>query len=328
MTVEEYKYFKNNGSLVNHPDWKGKILVDEVDKVLHKLLGAKVEIATYTPDSLKENNDKTILEDKIQKAWRVIADRIGSMDKEEYLKTEIRLLTGINNIYLDNIFDACKRVSEIFGGEYLWYLEQIKNKLLELEAIKFNSYQEKKHMENYYSKLYERVNDREKIDWRKEYLFISSNLNPEITDINIIVPNKVVEVTFADGLKEKMVCHKDDTFNLRNCLFIAIVKHLYKDEYTFEGIEWKAFELMHLKKYVKIVDSALKAFDKKQNNIARLEENRKAELESIERKRAKRQVYKERRAAKRELAEKERQIEIQKEAYIQAMRFVEDNKGV
>lgn len=45
-----------------------------------------------------------------------------------------------------------------------------------------------------------------------------------ITDINIIVPNKVVEVTFADGKKEKMVCHEEDTFNLRNCLFIAIAK--------------------------------------------------------------------------------------------------------
>lgn len=144
----------------------------------------------------------------------------------------------------------------------------------------------------------------------------------EITDIDIIVPDKVVEVTFADGLKEKMVCQKEDTFNLRNCLFIAIAKHLYKKDYTLEGIEWKAFELTHLKKYVKIVDSALKAFDKKQKNVAKLEENRKAELERIERKRAKRQAYKERRAAKREQVEKEKQIQIQKEAYIQAMEYI------
>lgn len=145
-----------------------------------------------------------------------------------------------------------------------------------------------------------------------------------ITDIDIIVPNKVVEVTFADETKEKMVCHKDDTFNLRNCLFIAIAKHLYKKDYTFEGIEWKAFELKHLKKYVKIVDSALKAFEKKQKDIVKLEENRKAELESIERKRAKRQAYKERRTAKREQIEKEKQIEIQKEAYLRAMKEIED----
>lgn len=153
--------------------------------------------------------------------------------------------------------------------------------------------------------------------------------NPEeITDINIIVPNKVVEVTFADGKKEKMICSEKDTFNLRNCLFIAIAKHLYKKEYTLEGIEWKAFELTHLKKYVKIVDSALKAYDKKQKEIAKLEEKRKAEQELIKRKRAKRQAYKERRAAKRKQEEMDKQIAIQKEAYLQAMKCVEESKNV
>lgn len=150
----------------------------------------------------------------------------------------------------------------------------------------------------------------------------------EITDINIIVPNKVVEVTFADGKKEKMICHEEDTFNLRNCLFIAIAKHLYKKDYTFEGIEWKAFELTRLKKYVKIVDSALKTYEKKQKDIARIEEENKAQQERIERKRAKRQAYKERRAAKREQEEMDKQIAIQKEAYIQAMKCVKDSENV
>lgn len=150
----------------------------------------------------------------------------------------------------------------------------------------------------------------------------------EITDINIIVPNKVVEVTFADGKKEKMVCHEEDTFNLRNCLFIAIAKHLYKKDYTFEGIEWKAFELTRLKKYVKIVDSALKAYEKKQKDIAKLEEENKAEQERIERKRAKRQAYKERRDAKREQEEMDKQIAIQKEVYIQAMKYMKDSGNV
>jgi len=149
----------------------------------------------------------------------------------------------------------------------------------------------------------------------------------DIVDINIIVPNKVVEVIFADGKKEKMVCHEEDTFNLRNCLFIAIAKHLYRDEYTFEGIEWKAFELTYLKKYVKIVDSALKAYDKKQKDIAKLEENYKAEQEVIKRKLAKRQAYKERRAAKREQEEMDKQIAIQREAYLQAMDIIKsENK--
>lgn len=155
-------------------------------------------------------------------------------------------------------------------------------------------------------------------------LNVAPELKETITDVEIIVPNKVVEVTFEDGLKEKMILHKDDTFNLRNCLFIAIAKHLYKKEFTLEGLEWKAFELTHLKKYVKIVDTALKNYERKQKEIVMLEEKRKADQERLERKRAKRQAYKERRAAKREQLEKEKQIEIQKEAYIRAMESVKD----
>lgn len=148
----------------------------------------------------------------------------------------------------------------------------------------------------------------------------NQELNIGIKDIDIIVPNKVTEVTFVDGTKEKMILHKDDVFNLRNCLFIAIAKHLYKKDYTPEGIEYIAFRLTHLKKYVKIVDSALKAFERKQKDIEKLEENRKAELESVKRQRARRQAYKARRDAKREQTEKEKQIEIQKEAYVRAMK--------
>src|SRR5699024_4048 len=83
-------------------------------------------------------------------------------------------------------------------------------------------------------------------------------LEETIVDINVIVPNKVVEITFGDDKKEKMICHKNDAFDLRRCCFIAIAKHLYKEEYTFEGIEYVAEQLMYQKKYVKIVSDALK----------------------------------------------------------------------
>ena len=84
-----------------------------------------------------------------------------------------------------------------------------------------------------------------------------------IDDINVIVPNKVVEITFCDGNKEKMICHKNDTFDLRKCCFIAIAKHLYKEEYTFEGIEYMAEQLMY-QKNVKIVSDALKDHRRKE----------------------------------------------------------------
>lgn len=88
----------------------------------------------------------------------------------------------------------------------------------------------------------------------------------DIFGINVIVPNKVVEIEFYDG-KEKMVCHDSDTFDLRKCCFIAIAKHLYKKEYTYEGIEYMAKQLMYQKKYVKIVDKALKDYKKKMDEL-------------------------------------------------------------
>ena len=99
-----------------------------------------------------------------------------------------------------------------------------------------------------------------------------------IADINVIVPGKVVEISFADDGKEKMVCHENDTFDLRKCCFIAIAKHLYKKEYTQEGIEYMATQLAYQKKYVKIVDKALKDYKRKEE-----EKEKKAHDEEKER---------------------------------------------
>ena len=117
-----------------------------------------------------------------------------------------------------------------------------------------------------------------------------------IADINVIVPGKVVEISFADDGKEKMVCHENDTFDLRKCCFIAIAKHLYKKEYTQEGIEHMATQLTYQKKYVKIVDNALKNYKKREEEKA--EKIRREEEEKIirERQSLKRRKQKERRA--------------------------------
>ena len=117
----------------------------------------------------------------------------------------------------------------------------------------------------------------------------------DIFNINVIVPDKVVEIEFYDG-KEKMVCHDDDAFDLRKCCFIAIAKHLYKKEYTQEGIEYMATQLTYQKKYVKIVDKALKDYKRKEEEKA--EKIRREEEEKIIRARQslKRRKQKERRA--------------------------------
>lgn len=124
----------------------------------------------------------------------------------------------------------------------------------------------------------------------------------KIVDINVIVPNKVVEITFGDDKKEKMVCHKDDKFDLRKCCFIAIAKHLYKEEFTFEGIEYMAERLMYQKKYVKIVKDALRNYRKKE------EEKEKKLREEEESKIIRDRQRLKRRKKKEERAQRHREI--------------------
>lgn len=124
----------------------------------------------------------------------------------------------------------------------------------------------------------------------------SMNHNVYISDINILVPNKVVEVIFNDNKKEKMLCHEDDTFDLKDACFIAISKRLYKDTYTFEGIEHMANEMKYQKKYVKMVDKAIKNYKKKVDEIEKAKREEEEERIIRERQRLKRRKQKERRA--------------------------------
>ena len=223
MTVKEYKYFKDNGSLLNSKNWKGKLLIDEVDGVLEQLLGVKVEKVTCTPDSMNEK-EKNIMP------------------------------TNFN--YYENLL----------RGTYKVHIDK--------DRIKF----------------------------------------PEIKDVNIIVPNKVVEVTFSDGTKEKSVCREPDTFSLESAISICISKKIMGGSSVYNNA---------VKREMKVYDAKLEK-----------EADEKAEQERIEKKRAKRLAYKKRRAVKRAEEEKQRkarereeQIEIQKEAYLRAIKEI-DNTNV
>lgn len=123
-----------------------------------------------------------------------------------------------------------------------------------------------------------------------------------IMDVKIIVPNKVIEVTFADGTKEKAVCREPDVFSLETAIAICISKKIMGGSSAYNNA---------VKRGVKVYEDKL-----------RKEAADKAEQERIAKRREKRLAYKERRAAKREQAEKEKQIEIQKEAYIRAMKYM------
>ena len=121
-----------------------------------------------------------------------------------------------------------------------------------------------------------------------------------VVDVNVIVPNKVVEVTFADGSKQKVVCSDDDTFSLEQAISICITKNL----------------IGGTKNYNKAVGDGMKVYQKK---IAK-QETDKAEVERIKTKKAKTTVKRAERIARKRAKEIEEQIEIQKEAIIRANR--------
>ena len=120
--------------------------------------------------------------------------------------------------------------------------------------------------------------------------------NTKIEDVKIIVENKVVEVLFANGDKQKSVCREPDVFSLEMAISICIAKHVLGGSSS----------------YNKTVKAGLKCYEDK---LKKAEADAK-EKERIEKRKAKLAAYKKRRAEKR----KEEQIETQKEAYLRAMR--------
>lgn len=127
----------------------------------------------------------------------------------------------------------------------------------------------------------------------------SSGMSRRIADVNIIVPNKVVEVTFMDGDKQKAVCQEPDVFSLEQAISICLTKHLLGGSGA----------------YNKAVKNGIKVYEEKK----RAEWMAKAEEKRIANRRAKKAAYMKRKADKK----KEEQIEIQKEAYVRALKEVE-----
>lgn len=241
MTVKEYKYFKDNGSLLNNKNWKGKLLIDEVDGVLEQLLGAKVEKVTCTPDSMNEKENKNMING--------VNGSLYCSSKNGFTYTESSI----------NLPNGMKVVVENGGLPKLYF--------------------------------------------------------PKVENVNIIVPNKVVEVTFADGKKEKSICREPDIFSLESAISICISKKIMGGSSAYNNA----------------VKRGMKVYEEKQKKEA----TEKTEQERIEKKLAKRLAYKERRAVKRaeeenqrKAREREEQIAIQTEAYLRAMDIMKnENRG-
>ena len=234
-------------------------LIDEVDSVLSSIFGKPIYKATYTP---------------------------------EKFDMPYRKIDGLKRSELENVLKEMKSYDEhpiIIG---LQNLKEGMNMTLKDMIDKYG----------YDIDSVDMCSDGTVIHFSKtiptnSFIYCGDIVMPNeiISDINIIVPDKVVEITFGDGKTGKMVCHKDDTFDLRKCCFIAIAKHLYKKEYTQEGIEYMATQLTYQKKYVKIVDKALKDYWKKEEEKEKKIRDEREREKIQERQREKRRRYKERR---------------------------------
>ena len=129
-----------------------------------------------------------------------------------------------------------------------------------------------------------------------------------IRDIDVIVPEKVVEISFSDGKKEKMVCSNEDKFDHERCCYLALSKHFYRNDMTVEGIEYMADIIPFYKDWAKCVRNALKDYEQREKFKAELEADKKEKERIAERKRQKKIAYKQRKAEQeREQLEAERE---------------------
>lgn len=102
------------------------------------------------------------------------------------------------------------------------------------------------------------------VEMKKE-MVIAMNAMMKIKDVEIVVPNKVVKVTFNDDTFEKAVCHEDDQFSLETAITICMTKHLLGGSGKFNNI---------LAKGVKIVEDKVKAAEEAEKEKARIEAKR------------------------------------------------------
>lgn len=130
---------------------------------------------------------------------------------------------------------------------------------------------------------------------------------PDIKDvvINDEDDTSVVIVEFCDGTSERAVLSKEDTFNFEQGISVCITKKLLSMVCpNGSGL------------YNKIIKRAMNVHKNRLYNEAKALKKEKEEAERRERKHKKN----EKRRAKREMNEREKQIEIHKEAYLRAMR--------
>lgn len=129
------------------------------------------------------------------------------------------------------------------------------------------------------------------------YTFEIKKFVPEVNVTDISVYNKkVVELTFDTGEVYKAVCDEADKFDINKGIEVCILKYLLNGSNNYNNL----------------VKKIKKQYDQKCAAEKKAEERH----EQMKRKRDKRQAAKKR----REERKREEQIEMQKEAYVRAMK--------
>lgn len=129
----------------------------------------------------------------------------------------------------------------------------------------------------------------------------------EIVDMNIVVPEKVIEVQFGDSKKIKSVCDEKDEFSMYRGVMMCVTKHEFKDKYRSDKLEQVAEYLSWLKEYDSKVRKAINKYNEK---IALAEKTEKKLNQTL--------LVAEKQRAKAEHEAREKEIEIQAAAIIRA----------
>ena len=125
-----------------------------------------------------------------------------------------------------------------------------------------------------------------------------------IKDFEISKSGNGITVNFVDGTYKKSYALEPDKFDIKSALYICLAKK-YSNEYKCDNIEELAKFFSMTKKYIREVERVYSEY-KKEEEVKKIIANRKA----------KKIRYK----ANKKAREREEMIEIQKEAYLRAMR--------
>lgn len=136
-------------------------------------------------------------------------------------------------------------------------------------------------------------------------------LFPAIKDITVD-DDSSISIAFADGTEVSATAQGDDKFSIEYGITICLFKRILMTGTNSEGGSL----------FNKLVDHAVKFYETKLKNAEKAEADAKDLAERIAAKRAKRQA----KAEAKEAEEREREIEIHKEAYLRAMRELRGNQ--